>query len=37
LKQGCFFGESDVFNDLVNVFHDLGIRSGVQAVRAARV
>jgi len=37
LEQGCFFGESDVFNDLVNVFHDLGVRSGVQAVRAARV
>ena len=37
LKQSCFFGESDVFNDLVNVFHDLGIRSGVQAVRVARV
>src|SRR6478672_12576528 len=37
LKHGGFLGETDVFNDLVNVFHDLGVRSGVQAVRAARV
>jgi hypothetical protein len=37
LEKGGLLAESDVFNDLVNVFHDLDDRSGVQAVRAASV
>ena len=37
LKKGGLLAESDVFDDLVNVFHDLGVGSGVQALRCARV
>ena len=37
LEKSRLLAESDVFNNLVNVFHNLGVRSGVQAVRAASV
>ena len=37
LEHGGLLTESDVFNDLVNIFHDLGVGSGVQALRCARV
>ena len=37
LEKGGLLAEADVFNDLVNVFHDLGVGSGVQALRCARV
>ncbi len=37
LKKGGLLAESDVFDDLVDVFHDLVVWSGVQALRCARV
>ena len=36
LEKGGLLTEADVFNDLVNIFHDRGVGSGVQAVRCAR-
>ncbi len=35
LEKGGLLAEADVFDDLVDVFHDLGVGSGVQAVRWA--
>ena len=37
LEKGGLLAHADVFDDLVDVFHDLGVGSGVQALRCARV
>src|SRR5690554_1718015 len=37
LEECRLFAEADVFDDLVNIVHGLGLGSGVQAVRLASV